>query len=237
MRLNFFTHHKCASAWLSTYLNEFCKLNSLDLFATHYSNIIPDEFCAINVFANASYPYIMQRFDQGIHIIRNPLDVIVSAYYSHKNTHPIDDWPQLAEQRVLLDKIDEGQGLFVTLAFLERDNFYSGAVGTLHGLRHWNFEDDRFVTLRMEDLVQNPGKTLGSLLRSRYPMCCLPSDDRYTFEGITGRRKGEIDETSHYRSGKADQWKEILPPAIVEYIKINFSSILLKYYPDCLNIA
>ena len=233
--MNVLTHHKCASAWLAMYLKEFCALNSVSFFATHYSNQVSNSANGINLFLNASYEFISGRISGGIHIIRNPLDIIVSAYHSHKSTHPLDDWPELAAQRRILRSSDERDGLFLTLTFLERDDFYNGAVGPLHALRHWKFDDDRFHHLTMEDLVQNPASELGSVLQSRFLASKLPDSESYKFEAVAGRRVGEIDNRSHYRSGKSDQWRESLPDGIIKYIRSHYASLLEKFYPHSLD--
>jgi hypothetical protein len=236
-RLNILTHHKCASTWLGRYLHEFCGLNSLKLAGTHYSNLTLDRSADVTACINASYEFVRDNLDEGIHVIRNPLDIVVSAYYSHRNTHPLDGWPELASQRQILQAVSEREGMFLTLAFLERDDFYSGAVGPLHALRHWNFDDERFCTLRMEDIVLDPELVLGSILKSRFPDSILPPADNHTFEAVSGRQIGKIDDNSHYRSGKADQWKEVLPDAIISYVRIYFASILERFYPDSIQIS
>jgi Sulfotransferase domain len=232
--LNVLTHHKCASAWTAMYLNEFCSLNSVSMSTTPYSNQVLDSSDGINLFLNASYEFISSRIAGGIHIIRNPLDIVVSAYHSHKSTHPLEGWPELAAQRRILCSSDEHDGLYLTLTFLERDDFYNRAVGPLHALRHWKFDDDRFCHLTMEDLVRNPESELGSVLQSGFAESNLPNASRYKFEAMAGRQIGEIDSGSHYRSGQADQWREWLPDGIIKYIRSHYTPLLEKFYPHSL---
>jgi hypothetical protein len=230
--LNIVTHHKCASTWLQRYLAEFCELNAKEFFGSHYSRFAPPASAEVVALTNASYDFVEGTLQDGVHIIRNPLDIVVSAYFSHRNTHALDGWPKLSRQREVLRSAPEADGLFVTLSFLERDDFYDGAVGPLHALRHWNYADARFQTMRMEDMVRNPGAALGSILLSRFPESVLPVDDNYSFEAMSGRRIGKVDEASHYRSGKADQWRQALPPTIVKYIRTHYADILNAFYPE-----
>jgi Sulfotransferase domain len=233
-RLNILTHHKCATTWTVRYLSEFCVLNSMNLASTHYSNLILDRWSNLNIYTNASYQFISLKIDEGVHIIRNPLDILVSAYYSHRNTHSLDGWPELKDQRKILRDVNYSDGVFLTLAFLERDDFYDGAVGPLHALRRWNYDDQRFLTVRMEDVVSNPEVVMGSILKARFSESILPSVDNHTFQAVSGRKIGNIDDRSHYRSGKANQWKELLPDAIISYIRAHFTTVLEKFYPDSL---
>lgn len=233
-RLIVLTHHKCASTWLGTYLDDIQQINSLLISKTHYSNALLNQNADIWSITNASYDFIRDKISTGVHIIRNPLNILASAYYSHKNTHPLEGWPELSKQREVLNSVSKKEGILLTLSFLERDDFYSGAVGPLHALRHWDFDDARFETIRMEDMVSNPGDVVGKVLRSHFPAVRLPGSENYTFESFTGRKVGALDDSSHYRSGRSDQWKEELPQAAITYIRAHYRELLERYYPETL---
>jgi|SRR6516165_2151414 hypothetical protein len=230
----FFSHHKCGTDWLSRYLNEFCRLNRLSLFCTHRSYENAPQSAQVTSLVNAEYNYASANYEGGIHIIRNPLDVVVSAYYSHLRTHPLDGWPSLEAQRRVIANTDAHSGFILTTAFLERDDFYDGAVGPLHALRHWDFNDDRFKTIRLEDLVTSPRHYLTETLSGQFHSSQLPKDEEFSFESIAGRPIGTVDDTSHYRSGQAEQWRTELPDALVDYIRAHYAPILEQFYPASL---
>lgn len=235
MSTNILTHHKCASAWLEGYINEYCGINRFDVFRTRYSDIPPEVPQKIRIVLNASYRTAKNWPEGGIHVIRNPLDIVVSAYYSHRNTHSLNGWPQLSAQRDILRSFDEHDGMMLTLSFLERDDFYQDTVaGPLHALRHWNYDDDRFSVIRMEDAVQDPARVVGSLLLARHSGSHLPDPDRHSFQAVTGRRVGEVNDASHYRSGQPGQWRTALPAAVVAYMRAHYEPFLRRFYPDVL---
>lgn len=230
---NVLTHHKCGSSWTERYLGDFCTRNSLAMRGTHFSSVPLRG--AINFYRNASYEFLSSRLHSAaLHIIRNPLDIVVSAYFSHRNTHDLKVWPDLLKHRQLLQSVSTSEGLLLTLAFLERDEFDLGVAAPLHALRRWNYDDKRILTVRMEDAVSDPTASLGALLARRFPGSVLPSADDHTFKAIAGRDQGVIDDASHYRSGKRDQWKEILPVSVVRYIRTHYGDVLKRYYPDSL---
>lgn len=74
------THHKCASSWLSDYLTSYCDRNRLKMFASHFSEPEIDVNSDIVLLRNASYRYVLEKVVKGIHVIRNPLNIVVSAY-------------------------------------------------------------------------------------------------------------------------------------------------------------
>ena len=65
-------------------------------------NLIPDHLrgldrmearAAVVVLVNADYGFVSGTVGEGLHVIRNPLDVVVSAWHSHRTTHSTDGWP------------------------------------------------------------------------------------------------------------------------------------------------
>lgn len=229
------THHKCASSWLSDYLKSYCSRNLLNMFASHFSEPEIDVNNDVVLLRNASYRYVQGKVAKGIHVIRNPLNIVVSAYYSHRNTHPLEGWPELEAQRAVLRSVNEPEGMLLTIAFLEREEFYSGAVGPLYALRHWDFSDERFSTLRMEDLVDDLGQLTDSLLGSGSVPREMPDSRAFTFEAITGRQVGKVDMTSHYRSGDVEQWRQYLPQSAQAYLFAHFEPLLKRFYPETLD--
>jgi hypothetical protein len=238
MMVSFFSHHKCATRWLLTYLEKTANLNGLTFFHTDFVDEPCSESAQIALFGNAGYAHVSARHYRGVHVIRNPLSVVVSSYYSHLQTHPLlDSWPELTIQREILRSVSKTEGMFLTLAFVERADIAKRAIGPLLSLRQWDYDDSNYQTLRMEDLVSNPSELIAPFL-SRFGQFRLPSDEEMTFSQFSsGRDPGEIDNNSHYRSGSKDDWREELPPAIVRYIRLRFSDLLERYYPESLTDA
>lgn len=237
-----FTHHKCASTWLVHLLGQYCAAFNKPFFTTHFSAVIPPEERHFDVllFTNSEYHFCTRSYqpwlDSGrglaVHVIRNPLDIVVSAYYSHLATHSVAEWPELVSQRETLRNLDKTSGMLATWTFLERSDFDNGIVGPLYALRRWNYSDPRIKTLRMEDLVANP-EFVRSELRS------LLEDDpsqilsELTFEKLSGgRATGVVDNESHYRSGKPQQWIHEMDAPLARAIYQAYRGIIDAYYPD-----
>ncbi|MBV8507654.1 MAG: hypothetical protein JOZ11_17850 [Alphaproteobacteria bacterium] len=228
------THHKCASTWLITYCAQVAAMNGLRFGHTHYSDRLVEGQLDIVALINADYSFVKGRVTSGIHVIRNPLDLICSAYYSHLSTHSLTEWPELELQRAVLQSVSKPDGMMVTLTFLERSDFYSGAIGPLLALRQWDFSDEAFTTLRMEDLVTDVDGTVGVRMIEMFgPELQLPDAADFCFERFSGgRRPSEIDNASHYRVGKLGIWCTELPSAAVTYILYHLRQVLDRYYPE-----
>jgi hypothetical protein len=84
---------------------------------------------------------------RAFHVIRDPRDIIVSAYFSHRNSHPTDGLPHLAEHRERLRAVGQDEGLLLEMDF-------SG--GALRDLAEWDYARPNILELRMEDLTARP---------------------------------------------------------------------------------
>jgi hypothetical protein len=239
MHLTFFCNHKCGSSWFYKYLGEFASLNEMPFVTTNrgwkgYTKAeLPEK--AVIFYRNSQYDTVALDCEAGVRIIRHPGSVVTSAYYSHLNSHEVSDWQQLKYQREILQKVDKDMGMALTVSFLEKSNFYFSSAGPLNCFANWLFDDPRFITMRMEDFVLNPGEYLRkSIVANGFDPAHLliPDEEKYTFEAMSGRKIGEADQNSHYRSGKPDDWKRQLPQAVKIYLSTHFSTLIDRYYTN-----
>ncbi|MEE3624764.1 hypothetical protein UCD39_12295 [Nitrospirillum sp. BR 11752] len=226
------THHKCASRWLLAYFEEVAKINSFSFHHTDYSDEVQRTGATVSLFGNSVYHRAAQADLSGFHIIRNPASVLLSGYHSHLRTHGEDGWPELSLQRSALRAVDDEAGLYLSLAFMERWDMNARAPGPLAAMRTWRYDDPRFKTIRVEDLVKTPDKYARGIFGHD---AILPENEQFAFKIFAQEREvGQIDISSHYRSGDPDEWKHVLPTPIIEYLKRHYEDVLASYYPDVL---
>lgn len=228
MKFVILAHHKCASTWLQKFLAIYChEYNLLDRLSV-YS--LAQDIGGIHIFAHLNSEHgLCKAYDdcKFLHIIRDPRDVIVSAYYSHKTTHPPRPW--LVEQRLLLNKISKEAGMIATWLFLERMDFVGyNTPGTLYAFRHWNWDDD-IPTVKTEDIATNPEK-VSAQLSEYFGRDVSYIVDALTFEKIAGRKVGVIDNNSHYRSGLPGQWEKDMRPELAEAVACSYKKMIEKHY-------
>jgi hypothetical protein len=91
---------------------------------------------------------------RGFHVIRDPRDIIVSGYFSHRNSRPADHpepqaWalPHIAEHRERLRAVPKEEGLLLEMDF---------ARATLLDLAQWDYDRPEILELRMEELAARP---------------------------------------------------------------------------------
>ena len=100
-------------------------------------------------YANPHIEYVQQLSNlRGFHIIRDPRDILVSAYYSHLYTHP-ENWRGLAEHRRKLRSLSKDDGLFLDLQFSQ---------DVILRMADWDFSDPNILEMTMEAVIENPYK-------------------------------------------------------------------------------
>jgi hypothetical protein len=172
-------------------------------------------------------------------IIRNPMSIVKSAYFSHRNTHKTHGWSRLERQRALLMSISQSEGMWETYKFLKSELFFHFTEGPLLTLSKWPEELEDLKTIRMEDMTSSPTSFLLSLwhdLGGNIDNFNFVPPEILTFEHQSGGRKlGEVDSGNHLRSGDPEEWRNLLPPDLIETIRHDYTSLLEKYYPSVLS--
>ncbi|WP_133469228.1 sulfotransferase domain-containing protein [Paraglaciecola marina] len=237
MHVNVFCNHKCGTVWLFKYLKTFAQLNDFQYVSSNrgWKGFEPSELAdnAVVMYRNAQYEVISKTCNAGVRIIRDPRALVNSAYFSHLNTHNVDDWLQLKKQRTLLQQMSEQDGIRMTLAFTEKSQFYHGTKGPLCALGEWQFDDHRYLPIRMEDFVIDPLKYMKRtiVVNGGDPEhFTYPDSDEFSFAKLTGRTVGEVNDSSHFRSGDPQDWKKHLPDDVKLYLQAHFSYLISEFY-------
>lgn len=166
----YYGHHKCASTWVWQIIDGVCR----DIGISHRLVLDPltplkkgpltdyresfarsellDYLTKTKAEAVSCIAADMVQAEQltghkAIHVIRDPRDIIVSAYFSHRNSHPVDDLPHLAEHRKQLRNCSLEEGLLREIDF---------SWDELNTLSEWNYNQHGILELKMEELAANP---------------------------------------------------------------------------------
>jgi hypothetical protein len=87
------------------------------------------------------------RPERAFHVIRDPRDIVVSAYFSHRNSHPTDGLPLLAEHRERLRAVPKEEGLLLEMDFSRAD---------LLAMAEWDYDRPNVLEVRLEELAASP---------------------------------------------------------------------------------
>lgn len=111
---------------------------------------------------------------RAFHVIRDPRDIIVSGYFSHRNSHPTDGLPLLAEHREHLRTVPQHDGLLLEMDF---------AHAVLTDLAEWDYDRPEILELRLEDLAARPCE---GFIRIFSHLDLLPQDEPTAGRALAG---------------------------------------------------
>jgi len=150
----YFGHHKCASTWIDNILKEVAQEHGY-----RYRGIVDHETPTghgpltdyVETFSRDEMGTRIRRAGidfvgaltadwsqveglppfRGVHVIRDPRDIIVSGYFSHKNSHPVDHLPHMAAHRERLRSVSKDEGLLLEMEYAasEMEDFSIGHYG------------------------------------------------------------------------------------------------------------
>lgn len=154
----YFGHHKCATGWIDNILREICLHMGLTFKIVHqpysfekYGTIGPlpeKEGIQFLSYINTNIKYTQDlKIYKAFHVVRDPRDIVVSAYFSHLHSLKAPTWNELNDLRDNLQKLSKEEGLFYELDYL-REQFEEMAA--------WDYEQDHILELKMEDLSADP---------------------------------------------------------------------------------
>lgn len=274
----FFGHHKCATGWISLILSEICfhmgrrflRVNQEKEFQGYgslagYLRAKKTELVAYN---NAKVEHVQGLpLHRGVHVVRDPRDILVSAYFSHLHSHQTKHWPELIPHRERLQELPKDEGLFAEMDF---------SHGQFEDMYRWNYTRKDVLELKMETFTRSPvqgfqeimdfmgwlegpkneaerwGKnvlllfnrvmykahhTLSPTLIPSYlwPLSGLSparirrfAEERSFSRLSGGRSKGEEDKKSHYRKGRAGDWKNHFSKEHKHVFKERYNDLIVK---------
>lgn len=265
-RFVFFGHHKAGSSWLNAmFWNLFADkgirykvFQSLDESGKKWLADIKDKrVVGVGVSnAMASDVASFKEFDKLIHVVRDPRDMAISAYYSHRDSHPL--FPGLAEERERLLQVDYTEGLKVVIDGLMSKTFGEMLQWPLHVTENLKFEDIKANFAKIAGVINGNSaeedESFGTesllatfinqaLVRTGFGNPCARERDFFLsksgiiFHSARYKRQREKNKqsasvtgkTPHYRSGKSDQWRSEMPREIQEYFHTKYPGLVEKY--------
>jgi len=180
--LCFFGHHKCASTWIHNVLDAVCAdagwrlsyLYAEELFGADLAGYVARSSTEFLSYVNADVRHVRGLGPlRGFHVVRDPRDLVVSSYFSHRGTHPTHAWPELAAHREKLRALGPEEGLLLEMDF---------SAPFLDQIASWDYGREDVLELKQEELTRDPYRSflavfefLGVLDESHYGKARWPA--------------------------------------------------------------
>ncbi|MFZ0664298.1 MAG: sulfotransferase domain-containing protein [Acidimicrobiales bacterium] len=176
-----------------------------------------DDAEVVLAFGTRHFPaeQFSERSFKGTHIIRDPRDVLVSAYFYHLRTD--EQWVHKARPKwggrsyqELLRSLNTRDGIFTELERLSRLEFKD--------LKTWAYDNPEILELRYEDVLANEHSMMERIFRHYgFTDAAVAQSADIAARFSLNSPMTKLD--PHVRSGLPGQWREVLEPDHVERFK------------------
>jgi hypothetical protein len=220
-------HHKVGTVWFRHVLTAVARHYGLRRHAGPQSGLGPEDGIFLEDHSRID-PSALRPF-RGSHMIRDPRDVVVSAYFYHLRT--TEPWAQEPQEeygglgyRAYLQQFGRHEGL---LAEIRRS-----APTVIADMTRWDYEDPRFLELRYEDLIADERTGFNRLFEfyGFTPWAVATSVKIALGFSLRNPRK----KSAHIRSGQPNDWQQHFGPEHRALFKqlTNDAAVTLGYEPD-----
>lgn len=228
------THHKAMTTYFNAVLNFFAYATARPFEKINTNQPKPESRMFLSNHGKFDLDAI--RPYRGVHLMRDPRDMIVSGYHYHRWTyetwvHRPDDNGLSYQQK--LKAADRTTGLF-----MEIDHFL---FFYRELLENWNMDDPDMLEVSYESLMGEGRDDLYGKIFGHFGCegdeLQMGIDLMRLFEAKrrTGRGKGNDAakaKHSHIRSGRSEQWRQELEPQHLAYIEAQLGPVLRKFGYD-----
>lgn len=217
------THHKVLTVFMRNVFNGFAKITNRSIsFGSgdtldYSADIILDSHTNFD-FSRISSEYV------GLHIRRNPRDLVVSASFYHKiSDEPWLHIPQDKYGKKTYQQHINAMGSMEEIFLFELDN---AAGFEIRQMLNWSY-DHGFVELKYEELVDLEG---GNIFREKIDHWCLSKLEKslleclFNFYSIFGRRE----KSQHIRDPRSKQFQHHFNEKLYREFDVRFPDALRK---------
>jgi hypothetical protein len=217
-------HHKAGTAWMESIFRKVSQTIGLNFQTIDKMQQI-GEGNDILFHTNSKFPWddISGPY-RGLHIIRDPRDMVVSACFYHQKAG--ETW--LHKPLEIFDGLTFQQKINSFPSFSEKMAFQMQYMDTPQKMAEWDYSNNNFIEVKYEDLIADdqlylfhkvfdflgfPGRYIPVLLKIAYQNSLF---------------SGNLKKGVHHRSGKTQQWRQHFSPENKELFIERFGDVLIK---------
>lgn len=164
--LAYFGHHKAGTTWILKIINAVCleinkkhkHFHSPKMFNFNLSEFVEEKSLDFISYTNADIDYVrtILQNTKGFHVVRDPRDIVISAYFSHLHSHPNTMWPELVDYRRRLKGLSKDEGLLLLMEYIKNIKLDGVELDLLGNMRTWDYSLTNILELKFEELISNP---------------------------------------------------------------------------------
>ena len=224
-RLVYVGHHKCGTGWIKRILRDVSAASGSKVSQEGYGRKDRAEEYSEELFDIVLWPnffrhlYPIDKVNCHIlHVIRDPRDMLISQYFSHRDTHPDRDW--LAREREVLQRLDVRAGM----SYLIRESplFRS----TVEELIAWDYARRCTIESRFEEITLEPLPVFQQVFDSA--RLNISTSVLQQVLAANSFANCKVRNPGHYRDGSIGQWTSRLCREQNEFFAAEFPGVVEK---------
>ena len=221
-------YHKVGTAWFIRVLRAISRYYGLKFQQCTQSELQRDTDIFLEYMSRVDVAKLPNYV--GSHMIRDPRDIIISAYFYHLWTK--EEWAHIPRHSLNnltyqehLNSLNKEEGLLAEMEGTSKE--------VIEEMSQWNYDNPNFIEFKYEDIIVNESEIFSKIFQ-HYQFSqeaienCIKIANRFSFKNKSNRQKGTIKPTSHLRSGRIGEWQEVFNQHHKRRFKELFGNTLIK---------
>lgn len=227
------SYHKCATLFTARVVRAVCGIHGLRTatFDSRHRRVSRWAVWSKDFLLLTDYSGSMLDLEsvegRGFHVIRDPRDILVSMYFSHRDSHRINH-DEIKRNRRKLGALDKLGGLTY---LVEESSFF---LRIMRELANWNYDTDRFYETSFERLTTDPLREFEAVFAfldipmERSDLARILQQNSFDVLKANWRARNPGAEVNHYRSGVAGDWKNHLEGEPKTIFRQKYGDLLIR---------
>ena len=200
------THHKTGTAWMQSIFHQMALIYNVPV-RTDELDITPT-YGQVYLNGHSRFDFeVANKIDyRGLHLIRDPRDIIVSACFYHQKS----DEPWLHKKRSEFGGLtyQEKINSFLSVDDCILFEMEGSAGGNIADIKNWCYENRHFIEVKYEDLIVDKQLLLFHQIFSflGFHPCFVPKALEIAHNNSLFSKSSVVN-NAHIRSGKPRQWE------------------------------
>ncbi len=221
-------YHKVGTAWFIRVLRKIARYYGLNFQCCLQSELKRNT----DIFMEYTSRLDIEKLPDyvGSHIIRDPRDVVISAYFYHLWTK--EEWAHIPRKSLknlsyqeYLNSLNQEEGLIAEMQGISKE--------VIEEMSCWDYNNPNFFEFKYEDIIRNEEKVFYEIFEhynfnEKAIQNCITIAEKFNFKNQSKRNIGAIKQNSHLRSGKIGEWQELFTENHKQQFKELFGDILIK---------
>ena len=221
-------YHKVGTAWFIRVLRQIARYYGLNFQSCLQSELKRNT----DIFMEYSSHLDIDKLPDyvGSHIIRDPRDIVISAYFYHLWTK--EEWAHIPRKSLknlsyqeYLNLLNQEEGLLAEMRGTSKE--------IIEDMSRWDYNNPDFFEFKYEDIIRNEEKVFYQIFKhynftEKAIRNCISIAEKFNFKNQRKRKFEIIKQNSHLRSGKIGEWQELFTEDHKQQFKELFGDTLIK---------